>query len=313
MLRRALAHRLGRGRPARRGHQRRVEPWAADERLRRPVRRFEEPEFALQPGQREHAVLLRAVANSSAASPSIWWPPYVMKLKTKPSLPSSSGNALHLLVAHAGRVPVERGREVVGQHLVRVHGVDRLRELAGVVEVRGLRLHPDQVGERRGRQRLGDRVLDPALDLVVALRRLGQLAVPADVDAHRRAAFSRASYTTRAGERAATPPASCPTRSPSPTRNSITSATAWPIRLQPRLRLPVRRRTGSRSRRAALGLAPAPPRRAIARSVVTREQPDAVQPRDRGVSRVGHREQEVAPHLSTPRSRALQNRQKPTL
>ena len=36
---------------------------------------------------------VRARANSSAASPSIWWPPYVMKLKTKPSLPSSAGKA----------------------------------------------------------------------------------------------------------------------------------------------------------------------------------------------------------------------------
>jgi hypothetical protein len=34
-----------------------------------------------------------AVANSSATSPSIWCPPYVMKLKTKPIFPSSSGNA----------------------------------------------------------------------------------------------------------------------------------------------------------------------------------------------------------------------------
>ena len=32
-----------------------------------------------------------AVANSSAANPSIWCPPYVMKLKTKPSLPNSLG------------------------------------------------------------------------------------------------------------------------------------------------------------------------------------------------------------------------------
>ena len=95
-----------------------------------------------------------------------------MKLKTKPSSPSSSGNCAHLVVAHAGGVPVERRREVVGQHLVRVDGVDRLGELAGVGEVRGLRLHPQQVRVRGGGQGLGDRVGDAAANLVVALRRL---------------------------------------------------------------------------------------------------------------------------------------------
>ena len=34
-----------------------------------------------------------AVANSSAATPSIWCPPYVMKLKTKPIFAISSGKA----------------------------------------------------------------------------------------------------------------------------------------------------------------------------------------------------------------------------
>ena len=42
---------------------------------------------------------------------------------------------LHLLLAHAGGVPVERRREVVGQHLVREHRVDRLGEAARVLEI----------------------------------------------------------------------------------------------------------------------------------------------------------------------------------
>jgi hypothetical protein len=69
--------------------------------------------------------------------------------------------------------------------------VDRVGELPGVGEVRGLGLHPEDVGERRHGERLGDRVRDAAAHLVVALGRLGVLAVPDDVDAEPRA-FSRA-------------------------------------------------------------------------------------------------------------------------
>jgi hypothetical protein len=60
--------------------------------------------------------------------------------------------------------------------------VDGLREGPGVVEIGGLGLHPEQVGERCGGERLGDRVVDAALDLVVAVRRLRQLGVPGDMD-----------------------------------------------------------------------------------------------------------------------------------
>jgi len=40
-----------------------------------------------------------------------------MKLKTKPHLAELDGEGPHLLVVHPGGVPVEGGREVVGQHL----------------------------------------------------------------------------------------------------------------------------------------------------------------------------------------------------
>ena len=46
------------------------------------------------------------------------------------------GEAAHLVVAHAGRVPVERRRQVVGEHLVGELGVDRVGELARVVRGR---------------------------------------------------------------------------------------------------------------------------------------------------------------------------------
>ncbi len=70
-----------------------------------------------------------------------------MKLKTKPSLPELLGERAHLVVAHPGGVPVERGREVVGQHLVGVDRVDGVGELAGVV--RGRRSWSPSTGCRR--------------------------------------------------------------------------------------------------------------------------------------------------------------------
>ena len=56
---------------------------------------------------------------------------------------------------------------------------------ARVRQVGGLRLHPQQVRERRRGEALGDGVVDAAADLVVALGRLGVLAVPDDLDAQR--------------------------------------------------------------------------------------------------------------------------------
>jgi hypothetical protein len=111
------------------------------------------------------------------------------------------GEAPHLLVAHARRVPVERRREIVGEHLVRELRVDRLGEDArrggrpSSSPSRGCRRT-----ERRG-ERLGDRVVDAAAHLVVAVRRLGVLAVPDDVTPISRA-FSWPRRTRRAcGER----------------------------------------------------------------------------------------------------------------
>ncbi len=98
-------------------------------------------------------------------------------------LPDLRREVAHLVLAHARRVPVEGRRQVVGEHLVRVDGVDRVGELLRVRQVGRLGLHPEQVGVRRGRQRLGDGVRDAALHLVVALRGLGQLGVPHHVDA----------------------------------------------------------------------------------------------------------------------------------
>ncbi len=56
--------------------------------------------------------------------------------------------------------------------------MDRLGELSSVGEIGGLGLHPKNVGKRCRGQRFGDRIRYAAADLVVALRGLGQLAVP---------------------------------------------------------------------------------------------------------------------------------------
>ena len=61
--------------------------------------------------------------------------------------------------------------------------MDRLGELARVIEVGGLGLHPEQVGEGRRRKRLGDGVRNTAAHLVVPFGRPGRLAVPVHVDA----------------------------------------------------------------------------------------------------------------------------------
>ena len=61
--------------------------------------------------------------------------------------------------------------------------MDGVRELPGVRQVRRLRLHPEDVGEGGGGEGLGDGVGDSSADLVVALRGLGELAVPGHLEA----------------------------------------------------------------------------------------------------------------------------------
>ena len=60
--------------------------------------------------------------------------------------------------------------------------MDRLGEPPRVVEICRLRLHPEQVRERRGRQGFRDGVGKAATHLVVAFRRSGELSAPVDVD-----------------------------------------------------------------------------------------------------------------------------------
>ena len=218
----------------------------------------------------------RAVANSSAASPSIWCPPYVMKLKTNPSFPSSIRELAHLVVAQSGRIPVERRRQVVGEHLVRVLVVDRLGESLSVLEVGGLRLHPQQVGERRGSEGLGDGVVDPAPDLVVALGCLRELRIPDHVDAERIRAAHGLRRRRRGAQTCAIPRWSC--RPARPRRRDVRGTPRRPRRTSSGRLPPARsRRTGSRSRRAGCRARtrPAPASRIWAPLLDKRQEPDS--------------------------------------
>ncbi len=70
--------------------------------------------------------------------------------------------------------PVEGGRAVVGQHLVRELAANRLGEPSGDLEVRGAGLHPDQIRVRRVLERTVDALIDAVvlLDAPEAVARL---------------------------------------------------------------------------------------------------------------------------------------------
>ena len=158
---------------------------ASDERLRRLVGGLDEADLALQAGEGQHALLLEGGRELLGGHAVDLVAAVGDEVEDEAHLAQLLGEALHLVVAHSGRVPVEGRRQVVGQHLVREHGVDRIGELAGVVEVRRLGFHPQEVGEGRRAERLRDGVGNAAADLVVALRGLRVLAVPDDLDAER--------------------------------------------------------------------------------------------------------------------------------
>mmetsp|Transcript_500 Transcript_500/g.1112 ORF Transcript_500/g.1112 Transcript_500/m.1112 type:complete len:214 (+) Transcript_500:751-1392(+) len=83
------------------------------------------------------------------------------------------GEALHLLVRHAGRVPVEAGRQVVREHLVWELALHRAREVFSLRQDRLRRLHPQQVGVRSIRLGACDGELDAVVQTVVTLARTG--------------------------------------------------------------------------------------------------------------------------------------------
>ena len=184
-LRRALAHGLGGGRPSGTRHQRSVHARPPDVGLGSLVGRVYESEPSLHPRQGEHAVLLQGGREFFRCQAVYLVASVGYEVEHESQLSYLPGEFLHLLVAHSRRVPVKGRREVVGEHLVRINLVNSLGESPRVLEVRGLRLHPEHVREGRGGERLGYGVFDSALDLVVSLGSSRKLGVPGVVDSER--------------------------------------------------------------------------------------------------------------------------------
>ena len=119
VLRRAFAHRLGRGRALpTTAMSAGVRARASHERLRRAVGRVDEADLPLQPGERQHAFLPQRRGELLGRQAVDLMAAVGDEVEDEPELAELFGEPLHLLVAHAGRVPVERRRQVVGQHLV---------------------------------------------------------------------------------------------------------------------------------------------------------------------------------------------------
>ena len=131
MLRGALAHGLGGRRAPGGGGQRGVAARSTDQGLRCAVGRLDQAHLALQASQRQHAVLLERAGELLGGDAVDLVPAVGHEVEDEAHLADLLGEPAHLVVAHAGGVPVERGGEVVGQHLVGVDGVDRVGELLG--------------------------------------------------------------------------------------------------------------------------------------------------------------------------------------
>ena len=153
MLRRALAHRLRRCGPPGRRHQGRVEPVAADERLRRPVRGFEQPELPLESGQGEHPVVAQGRRELLGGEAVDLVPAVGDEVEHEAELPELLGELPHLVVAQPGGVPVERRRQVVGEHLVRDTRRGSPRRIGGRPRGRPSS-SPSTAGRRTARRRV---------------------------------------------------------------------------------------------------------------------------------------------------------------
>lgn len=92
----------------------------------------------------------------------------------------ASDVGLLLLSGHGG-LPVERGRQVVGELLLGPDGVDALGELLGLLVVGELGLHPDGVAVRGVGDGAVDGAVAAALETVVALAGAGGVPVEVNV------------------------------------------------------------------------------------------------------------------------------------
>ena len=171
-------HRLGAGGPTGRGGQGGVQASPADEHLRGPIGRLAQAQSPLQPGQGEHAVALELGGELLCGEAVHLVAAVGDEVEDEAESAKLLGEVPHLFVAQARGVPIERRREVVGEHRVRVLGVDGFGESARIGEVRGLGLHPQQVRERCRSEGARDRVVDAPADPVVPVGGPRQLRIP---------------------------------------------------------------------------------------------------------------------------------------
>ena len=85
------------------------------------------------------------------------------------------------VVVHTGGIPVERGRQVVGQHLVGTDSVDNGGELTALLNVGGGSLHPDEIGDGGEVDGTHGAVVNTTADTEVTLTRAGSLPAPEDI------------------------------------------------------------------------------------------------------------------------------------
>mmetsp|Transcript_35982 Transcript_35982/g.56284 ORF Transcript_35982/g.56284 Transcript_35982/m.56284 type:complete len:558 (+) Transcript_35982:159-1832(+) len=84
-------------------------------------------------------------------------------------------------VVHTGSVPVERGGQVVGQHLVGASSVDNGSELTAFLNVGGGSLHPDEISNGAEVDGSHGAVVDTTADTVVTFTRAGGFPAPEDI------------------------------------------------------------------------------------------------------------------------------------
>ena len=104
--------------------------------LRGPVGRVEQADLALRLGQGEHAVVDQRGGELLGGDAVDLMAAVGDEVEHEAGVADLLRERPHLVVAHTGRVPVERGRQVVGEHLVGELGVDRLGELLCLVRGR---------------------------------------------------------------------------------------------------------------------------------------------------------------------------------
>ena len=101
-----------------------------------------------------------------------------------PGEPEGSDFALEALdgsIIHTSGIPVERGRQVVGQHLVRANSMDNGSELAALLNVGGSGLHPDEIGNGGEVDGSHGTVVNTTDNTEVALTRAGSLPAPVNI------------------------------------------------------------------------------------------------------------------------------------